>query len=159
MVENASGDEGEETDVGHADTRSLVADEPTSALDASVRAQIVNLLSDLEETLGIGFVSDRIVVMYLGEVVEYGPAADVFANGIFAGRFPPVAPNPFRRFQEADLDLETLGTQAAADLRFTIVPVAEEGAPLGPFTEARWELWAGPGLDAKDPVDGVPAKR
>ena len=78
MVENASGDEGEETDVGHADTRSLVADEPTSALDASVRAQIVNLLSDLEETLGISFVSDRIVVMYLGEVVEYGPAADVF---------------------------------------------------------------------------------
>jgi peptide/nickel transport system ATP-binding protein len=68
----------------------VVADEPTSALDVSVRAQIINLLCDLKEELGISFVfishdlltvryiSDRIAVMYLGEVVEYGPAEQVF---------------------------------------------------------------------------------
>ena len=68
----------------------MVADEPTSALDVSVRAQIINLLVDLKEDLGIAFVfishdlltvryiADRIAVMYLGEVVEYGPADEVF---------------------------------------------------------------------------------
>ncbi len=70
----------------------VVADEPTSALDVSVRAQIVNLLCDLKEELGVSFVfishdlstvryvSDWIAVMYLGEVVEYGPAEQVFQD-------------------------------------------------------------------------------
>ncbi len=70
----------------------VVADEPTSALDVSVRAQIINLLCDLKDDLGISFIfishdlltvryiSDRIAVMYLGEVVEYGPAEDVFRS-------------------------------------------------------------------------------
>ena len=70
----------------------VVADEPTSALDVSVRAQIINLLCDLKDELGISFVfishdlltvryiSDRIAVMYLGEVVEYGPAEEVFTR-------------------------------------------------------------------------------
>jgi peptide/nickel transport system ATP-binding protein len=70
----------------------VVADEPTSALDVSVRAQIINLLVDLKDELGVSFVfishdlltvryiSDRIAVMYLGEVVEYGPAEEVFAD-------------------------------------------------------------------------------
>jgi peptide/nickel transport system ATP-binding protein len=70
----------------------VVADEPTSALDVSVRAQIINLLCDLKEEMGLSFVfishdlstvryiSDKIAVMYLGEIVEYGPAERVFAN-------------------------------------------------------------------------------
>mgnify|MGYP001312147246 FL=1 len=70
----------------------IVADEPTSALDVSVRAQIVNLLVDLRDKLGISIVfishdlsivrhiSDRIVVMYLGKVVESGPAEEVFQS-------------------------------------------------------------------------------
>ncbi len=72
----------------------VVADEPTSALDVSVRAQIINLLRDLQDDLGISFVfishdlltvrymSDRIAVMYLGEVVEYGPADLVFEHPV-----------------------------------------------------------------------------
>ncbi|HEY0451987.1 ABC transporter ATP-binding protein [Actinophytocola sp.] len=67
----------------------LVADEPTSALDVSVRAQILYLLTDLRERLGLAMVfvshdiqtvkkmSDRIVTMYLGRIVEEAPAAAV----------------------------------------------------------------------------------
>ncbi|MEZ7002873.1 oligopeptide/dipeptide ABC transporter ATP-binding protein [Streptomyces sp. AD55] len=67
----------------------IVADEPTSALDVSVRAQILNLLVDLRERLGLGMVfishdvqtvrylADRIAVLYLGRVVEEGRSARV----------------------------------------------------------------------------------
>jgi peptide/nickel transport system ATP-binding protein len=70
----------------------IVADEPTSALDVSVRAQILNLLSDLKEELGLAmvfishdiqtvrYVSDRIAVMNTGRVVEVGPAQEVFTS-------------------------------------------------------------------------------
>ena len=68
----------------------MVADEPTSALDVSVRAQVLNLLSDLKKELNLGmvfishdiqtvrYVSDRICVMYYGQIVEQGPAEQIF---------------------------------------------------------------------------------
>ncbi|WP_421084386.1 ATP-binding cassette domain-containing protein [Rothia nasimurium] len=68
----------------------IVADEPTSALDVSVRAQVLNLLSDLKRELFLGmvfishdiqtvrYVSDRICVMYKGKIVEEGSAEQVF---------------------------------------------------------------------------------
>ncbi len=67
-----------------------MADEPTSALDVSVRAQVLNLLADLKKELNLAMVfishdlqtvrqvSDRIVVMNGGLIVEQGKAADVF---------------------------------------------------------------------------------
>ena len=70
----------------------VIADEPTSALDVSVRAQILNLLVDLKEQLGLAmvfishdiqtvrYVSDRIVVMNAGAVVEEGSTQSVFAR-------------------------------------------------------------------------------
>ena len=70
----------------------IIADEPTSALDVSVRAQILNLLADLKEELGLSlvfishdiqtvrYVSDKIVVMNGGQIVEEGAALDVFNN-------------------------------------------------------------------------------
>lgn len=70
----------------------IIADEPTSALDVSVRAQILNLLTDLKKELGLAmvfishdiqtvrYVSDRIAVMNAGKVVEEGPAAELLAN-------------------------------------------------------------------------------
>ena len=70
----------------------LVCDEPVSALDASVQAQALNLLKDMQESMGlsclfishdlgvIGFMSDRVAVMYLGRIVELASAAELFAH-------------------------------------------------------------------------------
>ena len=74
----------------------VVCDEPISALDVSVQAQVVNLLDELKESLGltllfiahdlsmVRYVSDRMAVMYLGSLVEIGPANRVF----FAPKHP-----------------------------------------------------------------------
>jgi oligopeptide transport system ATP-binding protein len=68
----------------------VVCDEPISALDVSVQAQVINLLDELKQSMGltllfiahdlsmVRYVSDRMAVMYLGCVVEIGPSNDVF---------------------------------------------------------------------------------
>ena len=70
----------------------LVADEPVSALDVSIQAQIVKLLLELKEKMQltilfvshdlgvVKYISDRIAVMYLGEIVEIAPAEELFKN-------------------------------------------------------------------------------
>jgi peptide/nickel transport system ATP-binding protein len=70
----------------------IVADEAVSALDVSVKAQVINLMLDLQERYGLAYlfishdmavverVSHRVAVMYLGEIVEIGPRACVFEN-------------------------------------------------------------------------------
>jgi oligopeptide/dipeptide ABC transporter ATP-binding protein len=70
----------------------VVLDEPTSSLDLSVRSQILTLLAELQQRLQlsflfithdihtVGYVSNRIAVMYLGVIVETGPTQEVFAN-------------------------------------------------------------------------------
>ncbi|MBQ4827274.1 ABC transporter ATP-binding protein [Leisingera sp. HS039] len=70
----------------------LIADEPTTALDVTIQAQILDLLADLKKSEGMGLlfithdlgivrrIADRVCVMKDGEIVEEGPAAEIFAN-------------------------------------------------------------------------------
>lgn len=87
--------------------RLLVLDEPVSALDVSIRAQILNLLMDLQDQFGLSYLlishdldviaemCNEIAVMYLGQIVEMGPATEIVAQprhpytqALFSARLP-----------------------------------------------------------------------
>lgn len=91
----------------------VVLDEPTSALDASVQAQILNLLLDLQKNYNLTYIlithnisvaeymSDYLVVMYAGNVVEYGPSESVISKPRHPYTISLIAsapiPNPWKR--------------------------------------------------------------
>jgi oligopeptide/dipeptide ABC transporter ATP-binding protein len=108
--------------------RLLILDEPTAALDVSVQAIVLALLAELRAKLGLAylFVShdlnvvrlmcDRVMVMYLGRIVESGPAAEVFAN-------------PAHPYTRLLVDaLPRLGPAAAA----VQLPAGEPTSPIDP---------------------------
>ena len=99
--------------------RMLILDEAVSALDKSVQAQVLNLLQELKERLSltymfishdlnvVRYISDRILVMYLGKVVELGPAEEVwkrpahpYTRALFSSRLPT---KPGQRVESAPL--------------------------------------------------------
>jgi len=70
----------------------IICDEPVSALDVSIQSQIINLLKELQGSMGlsylfishdlnvVGYISDTVAVMYLGHIMEYAPAEELYAK-------------------------------------------------------------------------------
>jgi len=111
--------------------RLVVADEPISALDVSIQAQVLNLLLDLQQELGIAYlfiahnlqvvrhIADTVMVMYLGKAVEQGPKAAIFAQ-------------PLHPYTQALL-ASTPSLERARRTRATVV-AAEPPSPLESHT-------------------------
>jgi oligopeptide/dipeptide ABC transporter ATP-binding protein len=113
----------------------VVLDEPVSALDVSVRAQVLNLLRELQDDLGltylitghdldvVHFMSDAIMVMYLGQVVEVGAADALF--------FRPL--HPYTRILISSMPPEHPGKRTTS-----LLPKGELPSPLAPPTGCRF---------------------
>jgi oligopeptide/dipeptide ABC transporter ATP-binding protein len=117
--------------------RMVICDEPVSALDVSVRAQVINMLKDLQDEFGLTYVfishdlsvvrhvSDRIAVMYLGHIVEVAPTADLFER----------TRHPYTR---ALLSALPVADPDAADNREHILLVGEIPSPTNPPSGCRF---------------------
>jgi peptide/nickel transport system ATP-binding protein len=128
----------------------VVADEPISALDVNIQAQIINLMVDLQERLGLTYlfiahdlavvrhVCDRIAVLYLGKIMEVGPTAELFSRPLhpYTRTLISAAPVPDPRVERTRRHVPMKGEPPSAldppsGCRFrTRCPIAEERCAL-----------------------------
>ncbi|MCL2226977.1 MAG: ATP-binding cassette domain-containing protein [Oscillospiraceae bacterium] len=110
----------------------IVCDEPISALDVSMQAQILNLLQDMKERnkkmsylfishdlLAVQYISDRVVVMYLGRIVETAPSLEIFANTLHP-------------YSQALLSAQPMPDPVAEEKRQRIVLEGDIPTPINP---------------------------
>jgi peptide/nickel transport system ATP-binding protein len=113
----------------------IMCDEPVSSLDVSVQAQILNLMQDLQDQLGLTYmfvthdmavvkhISDEIAVMYLGQIIEKSPAKELFRH-----QYHPYS----RALISAIPKIEAAGTDTATILK------GEIGSPIEPKPGCRF---------------------
>ena len=118
------------------DPKFIVCDEPVSALDVSIQAQILNLLMDLQDERGLSYlfithdlcvvkhISDEIMVMYMGQVVEYAKTEELFRNQL----------HPYTK--ALLLSIPTIDLQRRRRERYTLT--GEVSSPINPAPGCRF---------------------